>query len=156
MNTLQELYIHELQDLWSANNQMLEITAQLRDAAEDNSLRQFLSDSASKVESHNESLAELVRAQHVEPGAEHCKGMEGLVDEAQKHALNASFEETTVRDAAIIAQYSRMTHYRIAGYGAARAAAHRIGQNGDTETLQSHLDEIHTEDQQLTAMAEGS
>ena len=77
-----------------------------------------------------------------------------LVTEARAHALEADISDKDVRDASIIAQTQRMTHYALAGYGVVRAFAQRQGLKSDVEVLQDCLDETYGGDRELTRIAE--
>lgn len=102
-----------------------------------------------------EVLATLCNEHGVDPTGEHCKGMEGLVTEARKHALETEFADEDAQDAAIISQYQRMAHYAIAGYGCVRTFANRLGLDGDAAKLQECLDNTWEGDRHMTEIAEG-
>ena len=80
--------------------------------------------------------------------------MEGLVEEAKAHALNASFGDNDIRDAMIITQYQRMAHYAIAGYGCLATFALRLGFNEDYKKIKSCLDACYDGDRTLSKLAE--
>jgi ferritin-like metal-binding protein YciE len=141
--------------MWSANNQLFDVTNALAGAAKHPHLKSFLENSSNRVRNHNGTLAEIVRAHNADPGGEHCKGMEGLITEARSHALDSEITDADVRDAAIITQYQRMTHYGLAGYGTARAMARRLGFSDDEQKIGADLEEIYTGDRLLTSLAEG-
>ena len=81
--------------------------------------------------------------------------MEGLVKEAKAHAIDAEIEDEDVRDASIISQYQRMTHYALAGYGTVLAFARRLGFKDDAEQLQTCLDNTYSGDREMSQLAEG-
>src|SRR6201995_1626492 len=109
--TLKDVYIEEMRDLWSANDQMQRLMRSMSQKASDQKLKQLLEQSVSGIEKHTETLKSVLEDQGGRIGKEQCKGMEGLVAEAQKHAMDADPEDS-LRDLAIIAQYQRMSHYR--------------------------------------------
>lgn len=154
LNTLKDLYIDQLQDLVSAHAQSEAVTRKLAEAATDQQLAEALAKGADEIANNREELAKLCRDHGTDPKGEHCAGMEGLVVEARKHALDAKFGDDDVRDAMIITQYQRMTHYGLAGYGCVLAFAGRLGLQGDAETLKRHLDGVHEGDRAMTAIAE--
>lgn len=154
IDTLQDLYVHELQDNYSANGQMLKVVRELRAKVDEEQLKQMLDKSLEKIAEHNERIAELVRAEGEDPDEEHCKGMEGLVKEARKHGLEEEYGDPSVRDAAIIAQMQRMTHYGICGLGCAKAFAQALGKEDAVKQLDRDLGDIYSGDTYLTRIAE--
>jgi ferritin-like metal-binding protein YciE len=81
--------------------------------------------------------------------------MEGLVKEAHAHAINADIADKDTLDASIIAQYQRMTHYGLAGYGTAAAFAKRLGLDQDASVLETCLDNTYGGDRTMTSIATG-
>lgn len=156
MDTLKDLYIDQLQDLWSANRQARQMTEKLCDVASDDELRETLERSLSRIDEHNERLEEIIRNYDASPSEEHCKGMEGLVKEARKHALEEDFGDDDVRDAQIIAQYQRMTHYGIAVYGTCRALAEQLECDEDARILAQDLEDVKRGDSVMNRIAEES
>lgn len=154
IDSLQDLYVHELQDNYSANGQMIKVVGELRKKAGDEQLQKMLDKSVEKIREHNKQIAELVRAEGENPDEEHCKGMEGLVKEARKHGLEEDYGDPAVRDAAIIAQMQRMTHYGICGLGCAKAFAQALGKEDAVKQLDQDLGEIYSGDTYLTRIAE--
>ncbi len=156
MDTLKDLYIDQLQDLWSANKQALKITNKLCDAANNEQLCDFLNRSDQKLHEHNDHLERIIRSHNAEPDDEHCKGMEGLAKEARKHALEKEYTNKAVQDAQIISQYQRISHYAIAGYGTCRSIAEELGYHQDATSLQNDLEEIEKGDKLMSSIAEES
>ncbi len=154
IDSLQDLYVHELQDDYSANAQMVKAVGALRDQADDEQLKQMLDKSVVKIREHNERIADLVRAEGEDPDEEHCKGMEGLVKEARKHGLDEDYGDPAVRDAAIIAQMQRMTHYGICGIGCAKAFAQALGKDDAVRELDRDLSDVYSGDSYLSRIAE--
>jgi ferritin-like metal-binding protein YciE len=156
IDNLQDLYVHELQDNYSANGQMIKVVGELRKKTSDEQLGQMLDKTVEKIREHNERIAELVRAEGEKPDEEHCKGMEGLVKEARKHGIEEDYGDPAVRDAAIIAQMQRMTHYGICGLGCAKAFAQALGKDDAVKQLDSDLSDIYSGDTYLTRIAESN
>ena len=154
IDNLQELYVHELQDNYSANGQMIKVVGELRAKASDEQLQQMLDKSVQKIREHNQRIAQLVRAEGEDPDEEHCKGMEGLVKEARKHGIDEDYGDPAVQDAAIVAQMQRMTHYGICGIGCAKAFAQALGKEDAVRELGRDLSDIYTGDTYLTRIAE--
>lgn len=154
MNSLKDLYIDQLQDLYSADKQSLQVSKDLVKAATNPELKAALERSVVGISKGMEKVKGLIQDHGADPKGEHCKGMEGLVTEARAHALEADISDDDVRDASIIAQTQRMTHYALAGYGVVRAFAHRLDLKSDAEVLQDCLDETYGGDRELTRIAE--
>ena len=152
---LKDLYVDELKDLWSANDQMSRVVKKLPGKASDEKLKAMLEKSVEGIARHTDILKELIAAQGEKTSKEHCKGMEGLVEEAKKHALSSEApKKGPVRDAVIIAQYQRMTHYGIAGFGTAAAYAEALGLKEDVAKLNQATKEIYNGDEYGTRLAE--
>jgi ferritin-like metal-binding protein YciE len=155
INTLKDLYIDQLQDIYSANRQALKVTQELKQAAHSQDLREALGAGVDGIEQGMAQVKELIQKHDADPRGEHCKGMEGLVAEARAHGIEAEIADEDVRDASIIAQYQRMTHYGISGYGTACAFANRLGLEEDAGVLEACLDNTRDGDEHMTAIASG-
>ncbi|MEO9779736.1 MAG: ferritin-like domain-containing protein [Sedimentitalea sp.] len=153
MQSLEDVYHDQLQDLWSANKQSLEIVTELGRAAQNESLSKALIAGANGIQDGMDKIAEICQQHAIDPNGEHCKGMEGLVKEAKAHALNETFGDDDTRDAMIITQYQRMVHYGLAGYGCLVAFANRLGHDGDGAILQECLDGTYDGDRSMTDIA---
>ena len=153
MTTLKDLYKEELQDLWSANDQMHEVVGKMAQKVDDTELSERLKKARDGIKQHTEMLKKLLKDSGGEAKKDHCKGMEGLVKEAHKHALDAGFSGA-VLDVAIIAQYQRMCHYGIAGFGTAKAFADALGEKDAADKLDRALDEIYGSDEFMSDLAE--
>jgi len=154
---LKELYVDELKDLWSANDQMQRTVKKLVGKASDSKTKELLSRSVEGISGHTSTLKQLIEAQEGKLSKEHCKGMEGLVAEAAKHTSGEEApEKGPVLDAQIIAQYQRMSHYGLAGFGTAAAYAKALGLKSDEKTLKQMTKEIYSADEYATRLAETS
>lgn len=166
IKTLTDLYIDQLQDLSSADAQSLEVTRKLAAAATNAELKDALNAGVSGIERGLHTVNEIVKSHGADPGGEFCKGMQGLVAEAEAHCLNETFDDPDVRDAMIITQYQRMAHYAIAGYGCVFAFAKRLGLSEDARKLKDclentkggdkHMSEIATKEINEEAMSHGA
>ena len=155
MTTLKDLYIEELQDLWSANDQMSDVVSAMADKASDSKLADRLSSAKNGIDQHTRLLKSLLENTDAEVKKEHCKGMEGLVKEARKHALDSDMSGAAL-DVAIIAQYQRLCHYGIAGFGTTKAFAEGLGLDDAVQKLDGALDRIYGSDEFMTELAERS
>ena len=155
MNSLKDVYLDQLQDIWSANKQSLDVVVALGREAKNTDLSEALIAGANGISNGMARVAEICNANGIKPTGEHCKGMEGLVAEAQAHVLDAEFGDDDVRDAMIITQYQRMVHYAIAGYGCLVAFANRLENDEDGAVLQECLDQTYDGDRRMTEIATG-
>lgn len=155
MSRLKSLYVDELKDLWSANDQMEKVVGKMAEAASDKKLSDRLNKSKDGISQHTGVLKDLLSDVGGEVEKEHCKGMEGLVAEARKHALEADLSGAAL-DVSIIAQYQRMCHYGIAGFGTVKAFAEALGESGAARKLGDALDDIYDSDGFMTELAERS
>ena len=154
---LKDLYVDELKDLWSANDQMQRTVKKLVTRAQDEQLKDLLNRSMEGIGRHTATLKTLIEAQEGKVSKEHCKGMEGLVAEANKHTSGEEApKKGPVRDAQIIAQYQRMSHYGLAGFGTAAAYAKALGLKEDTKVLKQVTKEIYMGDEYGNRLAETS
>jgi len=153
---LNDIYVDEIKDLWSANDQMLKVLKKITTKASDPKLKEMLTTSHEGITKHIAVLKELIAGQDEKVSKEHCKGMEGLVTEATKHVLEEGPKKGPLLDVLIIAQYQRMTHYGIAGFGTAAAYAEALGLKGDAKKLNDATKEIYGGDEFMTKLAETS
>lgn len=155
MNSLKDVYLDQLQDLHSACTQSLGVVEELGRAASDEELSRALIDGHRGISDGIDKLKSLCADHGIDPDGEFCKGAQGLVKEARDHAIDAEFSEPAVRDAMIVAQYQRLVHYALTGYGTLVAYANRLGLDGDAAVLQQMLDDTYDGDRRMTAIATG-
>jgi ferritin-like metal-binding protein YciE len=151
---LTDLYAEELSDVWSANDQMQALMKELAGKASDDKLKKTLEASVGGIGKHTEMLKSLLEAAGPKPEKEVCRGMEGLVREAKKHALEEAPSNEILADLVIISQYQRMSHYGLAGFGTAAAYAAKLGRKDDETKLKSIVADIYKADEYGTRMAE--
>jgi len=156
ISTLQELYVDELKDLWSANDQMARTLLKIALQATNAKLTQMLATSQDGIAKHTELLKSLIEGQHETVKKEHCKGMEGLAAEAIKHTVEEAPKKGPVLDAAIIAQYQRMTHYGITGFGTVAAFAKALKLGDDRDRLEAAVKDMHRGDDLMSELAESA
>ena len=155
MDNLKDLYIDQLQDVYSACKQSRDVTIELEKAATDQNLKDALHAGHQGISTGMEAFKSIIEGHGASPTGEHCRGMEGLVREARAHALDETFTDDAVRDAMIITQYQRMAHYAIAGYGCIKAFATRLGLDDEAATMDKHLASTYEGDETMTAIATG-
>ncbi len=151
--TLKDIYTDEMKDLWSANDQMTKVVKVMSSKAHDAELRKSLDRSVKGIEAHAATLKSLIGAAGAEVAKEHCKGMEGLVKEATKHIGAEAPEASELLDLVIIAQYQRMSHYGLAGFGTAAAYAKALGMKDHQEKLTKIVAEIYAGDDYASKQA---
>jgi len=153
VQSLKDAYVEELRDLWSANDQMQRLMPSFAEKTSDAKLKQMFEKSVSGIGQHTETLRSLVEKQGGSVGAEHCKGMEGIVAEAQKHALGSGVSGP-LGDVLLVAQYQRMSHYGLAGFGSAAAYAKALGLSDDAAKLKQIVSDIYQADEYTSKLAE--
>ena len=151
--SLKDVYADELKDLWSANDQMTKVVKVMAGKAHDPKLKQALEKSITGINKHADTLKTLLTDADEDAEKEYCKGMEGLVKEATKHITKEAPADGQLLDVVIIAQYQRMSHYGLAGFGTAAAYAKALGMKDDYTKLAHIVGEIYKGDEYATALA---
>ncbi len=152
LNSLKDLYLEELKDLYSAEKQLTRALPKMAKQAESEELAGAFEQHLEETKGHIERLEMVFRGLNASPGGHKCEAMAGIIKEAE-HVLGSD-ADPEVRDAAMIAQAQRVEHYEIAGYGCARTYAKLLGREGDVTLLQETLDEEGRTDKKLTKLAE--
>lgn len=152
INSLRELYIDHLRDLYDAENQLIKALPRMAKEASSDELRQAVEEHLEQTRGQAERLEQIFEQLGEKPKGKKCKGMQGVIEEG-KETLEEDMEEDT-KDAAIIAAAQRVEHYEIAGYGTARTYANLLGENEAAELLEETLNEEKETDQKLTQLAE--
>jgi ferritin-like metal-binding protein YciE len=166
LKDLRDLLKHEIKDLYSAEEQILDAMPAMIDKANNPTLKQALEMhlqvtrvQKDRLEQVQQLLGEYDRKENsgffsgLFGDAVTCKGMEGLIDEGEK--VMGEDMNPEVMDAAIIACTQKIEHYEICGYGTARAYARQLNMNNVAQLLEQTLDEEHQADEQLTSLALG-
>lgn len=152
--TFKDLYVDELKDLWSANDQMSRALTKIAPRATNKELKELLEKAQTGIARHTNLLKSLIESCDSDVSKEHCKGMEGLVAEALKHTIEDAPKGESLRDAAIIAQFQRMTHYGITGFGTAAAFAKALDRNDHAEKLSAAVRDMWDADEIMSDVAE--
>jgi ferritin-like metal-binding protein YciE len=151
LDTLESLLVHELKDLLSAEKQLTKALPKMAKAASNEALRTAFQDHLEETKEHVNRLEEAFRLLEKSPRAEHCKAMEGLIEEGAD--LIEEEGEAQVKDAALIGAAQRVEHYEIAAYGTARTIAQMIGNDEVAKLLEETLEEEKAADEKLTDIA---
>lgn len=154
METLRELYIEELKDLYSAEKQLVQALPKMAKNATNPELKKAFQNHLAETERHVERLDEIFKTLEASPGGKHCKGMEGLIEEGDELLEEDAQED--VLDAGLISKAQHVEHYEVAGYGTVRTYALTLGENEHAQLLQRTLDEELAADKLLTEIAEAT
>lgn len=150
-NSLQELYIEELKDLFSAENQLTKALPKMAKAATSDELRQGFEEHLEQTKGHVDRLQQIFEMLGEKGARKKCLGMEGLVKEGAE-IMGEDFEDATM-DAALISAAQRVEHYEIAGYGTVIAYADLLGESEQASLLRETLEEEKETDEKLTELA---
>ncbi len=150
-NTLQDLYVHLLKDLYSAENQLVNAIPKMAAAAKSPDVRVAFETHLRETENQITRLNTIASKLGVELTGYTCNGMKGIISEGSGWIG----EEATdaVMDAGIIMEAQHGEHYEMAGYGSARTYAASLGHTEAATLLQQSLDEEIAMDQKLNALA---
>ncbi len=151
LQSIEELFIHECKDLLSAEKQLVKALPKMAKGAGNERLRSAFEEHLEQTKTHVERLEQVFSLLGKTACAEHCKGMEGLLEEGSE--LLEEDGEATVKDAAIIGACEKVEHYEISGYGSARTLAELLGHQEAVELLQQTLDEEKAADAKMTKLA---
>ncbi len=152
LGTLHDLYVDELKDLFSAENQLLKALPKMAKTASDPQLAKAFTDHLAETKGQVERLEKIFKKLEVSPKGKTCKAMEGLLEEGKE--VMSEDADPTVMDAALIAAAQRVEHYEMAGYGCVRTFAKLLGYDQAADLLQETLDEEGAADKKLTKLAE--
>jgi len=153
LETLHDLLVHELKDLYSAERQLIQALPKMAKAATSDELRTAFENHLSQTEEHAARIERVMESFGESPKGQKCAGMEGLLEEGKNFLKEEADED--VMDAGIIAAAQRVEHYEIAGYGTVCEYARVLGHTEALQLLQQTLDEEKTADELLTSLAEG-
>ncbi len=151
LQSLHELYITELADLYNAENQILKALPKMIEKASLNELRTALQEHLEQTREHALRLEQIFHMHGEDVKSEKCEGMKGIISEGDD--LVGKNAEPAVRDAAIISAAQKVEHYEIAGYGTARTYAEQMGHTEAAGLLQKTLEEEGAADKKLTQIA---
>ena len=152
MESLTELYVDELKDLWSAETQITKALPKMIKAATNPKLKKAFNVHLKQTERHIKRLERICKELNESPRGKKCVGMEGLIKEGVE--LIKEKPEPEVLDAGLIAAAQHVEHYEMAGYGCVRTWARQLGEDRQAELLQETLDEEEQTDRLLTELAE--
>ena len=151
LESLRDLYIHELKDLYSAEKQLTKALPQMAKSATNRQLASTFTQHTEQTKRQIKRLEDILKKQGESTRGPTCKGMEGLI--AEGNEMMSESAEDEVRDAGLISAAQRVEHYEIAGYGCARTYAEMLGDKQGVRLLEATLREEGATDKKLTKLA---
>jgi ferritin-like metal-binding protein YciE len=151
-NTLRELFIDELRDLYDAESRLVKALPKLAKACNSDELRSGIEHHLEQTKGHVDRLKQVLTSLEEKPTGKKCPGIMGIIQEGEE-MLEEDFEGS-VMDAAIISAAQRAEHYEIAAYGCVHSWAQELGEEEAAELLEKTLNEEKEADAKLTELAE--
>ena len=151
LETLKDLYIHELKDLYSAEKQIIKALPKMVKAAKDEQLAAGFEEHLEQTKKHVARLEKILTSHEESTRGPKCEGMEGVLKEGDEMIKEDAEDE--VRNAGLIAAAQRVEHYEMAGYGCARTYAELLEDRDGAQLLQTTLTEESDTDKKLTKLA---
>jgi ferritin-like metal-binding protein YciE len=151
MESLKDLFVDELKDLYSAENQILKALPKMIKKATSPDLKAGFEKHLKETQVHVERLEKIFQELEESPKGKKCKGMEGVIADGKE--LMEEDAEPEVMDAGLIGAAQHVEHYEMAGYGCVRTYAELLGLNSIAKLLQKTLDEEKATDEKLTELA---
>ncbi|AKD04704.1 ferritin-like domain-containing protein [Pontibacter korlensis] len=152
LNNLKDLMIHEMKDIYNAEQQITKALPKMMEACSSDKLRQAFEEHLRVTENQIQRLDRVFDSIGEKPTGEKCKAMEGIIRECEM--MMSENADSTVMDAALIACAQRVEHYEIAAYGTVCAYAKQLGMDEALEQLHTTLEEEKATDERLSMMAE--
>ena len=153
LTSLQDVFVEQLEDLYSAEKQLIQALPKMASAASHDELRQAFEHHLGETQDHVRRLDEIFGQLGQRAGTETCEGMQGLIREGEK--IVQATGDRAAKDAALIAGAQRVEHYEIAAYGTARTLADMLDFDDAKDLLDQTLDEEANADKLLTKIATG-
>ena len=152
MESLKELLVEELKDLYSAEKQLVKALPKIIKGASSEELKSAITEHLEVTKGQVTRLEEVFGQLDEKPKAKTCKGMQGLIEEGAESLEEE--EKSTLRDLQLIGAAQRVEHYEVAAYGTAKAMAEKLGLSEAADLLGETLDEEEEADRKLTEVAE--
>jgi len=150
ISDFRDLYLKELQEARSVENQLVEALPRMKETARDPDLKQAIDDHLGETRAQLERIETILDRYGADPSEHEDQSMKRLIDEGEKWA---GMLDGALRDAALIASAQRIEHYEIAVYGTLACWAKQLGEDEDLEALLATLDEEKGADEGLTELA---
>src|SRR5665213_940760 len=152
-NTLKELYVDGLRDIYDAEKQLIKALPEMAEAATSEELREGFEKHLEQTKEHARRLEQIFSALGEKPTGKKCKAMQGLVAEGSE-MIEGDFEGE-VKDAGLISAAQRVEHYEMAAYGTVRNFASVLGEQNAVSLLEKTLNEEKETDEKLTELSDG-
>lgn len=153
MNSLENLFVDTLKDLYDAEHQLIDALPKMAEAASSPDLKKGLQQHLEQTRRQAQRLEQVFQDVNLTPDRKKCVGMEGLIKEGQQHMAELKSDKD-VLDAGLIASAQKVEHYEIAGYGTAKTYAEMLGRTESVRLLDQTLSEEYATDERLTKLAE--
>jgi len=150
--TMDELLLDELRDLYDAEKQLTKALPKMAKASNSEQLRTAFQEHLRQTEGHVERLEQIFEQLGEKAGGKKCAAMSGLIKEGEEMASDT--DDSSVRDAGLIAAAQKVEHYEISGYGSVRTHAQMLGHDQAARLLNETLDEEKQTDHKLNTLAE--
>ena len=154
IKTMDDLYLHTLQDIYYAENQILKALPKMIDKAASPQLKQAFSSHLQETEGQVRRLEQAFSALGKDPKGTTCPAIKGIIEEAEE--LISDCDDDRVRDAAMLAAAQAVEHYEISRYGTLIAWSRQLGKSDVASLLSQTLEQEKAADAKLTEIGEGS
>jgi ferritin-like metal-binding protein YciE len=152
MKNLTELFLEELADVYSAEQQLIKALPKMAEAANSPELKEAIESHLEETEEHARRIEQVFEVFEEKPYAKKCKAMAGLVAEGED--IIGEDGDPNLKDAGIIAAAQKVEHYEIAAYGTLRTWAALLEKDEAENLLEETLEEERSADEKLTGIAE--
>ena len=152
IKSMNDLFVHQLQDIYYAEKQLVKALPKMADKASDKQLKQGFLTHLDETKTHVQRLEEVFKMHGAEISAVDCPAIDGIIEEADE--VTGEVADKSVLDAALINAAQAAEHYEIARYGSVIAWAKQLGRNDCASILQKTLEEERATDKKLTSLAE--
>lgn len=151
LSTMEELFLDEIRDLYDAERQLTRALPEMAGAASSDELRDVFEEHLEQTHNHIQRLERIFEVLGEKATGKKCAAMTGLIKEGNE--IVSASDETTVRDAGLIAAAQKVEHYEISGYGSARTHAEILGDEKAARLLDETLFEEREADERLNDLA---
>jgi ferritin-like metal-binding protein YciE len=152
IKTLDDLFVHQLQDIYYAENQIVKALPKMIAKASDPQLKRGFEKHLAETRNHVQRLEQVFQMHGHTPKAVTCPAIDGIIKEADE--VSGDIDDKSVLDAGLVASAQAVEHYEITRYGTLIAWAKRLGRNDCASVLEQTLQEEKATDQALTQIAE--
>jgi ferritin-like metal-binding protein YciE len=152
IKTMNDLFVHQLQDIYYAEKQLVKALPKMAEKATDQQLKQGFLTHLDETKTHVQRVEQVFQMHGAEAKAIDCPAIDGIIKETNQ--ITGEIADKAVLDAALIDAAQAAEHYEITRYGSLIAWAKQLGRNDCASVLQKTLEEEKATDKKLTALAE--